>query len=901
MPMKIEQAPARPLSESVSLAVLVAVMGVGVGVIAGWHFHIRALVQVLPGVISMQYNTALCFFALGASAWALVARRGQPLVTVLGGGLVALMGVLVIFQYATGTALGVDTLFFYPWDRTLSADPGRMALTSAMSFTAAGLALALLALRPSALAFFALAHTLPLSLGAASLLGYLLGITYVLPFKFGSQMAVHTALAFFAYGGAMLGHAWRRTPPTGAGLPPWSPVVAVMIVPVLFVALSAVNASETALAQGVKLALALLSAALLGLAIHRLADFKIAYKGLILVSTPLAFVLAFVVLVTGMKRGSEQAQAWSLHSKEVLAQSHALLGQLLDAESGVRGYVITGNPDFAAPYEGARRDLQATVSRLQQLVRDNPERAARAGRLTDKAAERLAALGEVLGLARAGAGAEAVERVKSGYGKHLMDEFRRELAAFLGEEERLDTERQLKVEASWQRFNWLLAGGASVAVLLTLFLALLFSRGISGRLSLLTANARRFAEGQELAPARGGADEIAELERVFHQMAKTIGEAARKERAIIEHAQDVICTIDAEGRFVKVSPACRRVWGYAPEELAGRRYIELVAPEDVEKTNRAAGEIVAGRNLTDFENRYRHQDGSLVNVMWSASWSPADGLMFCVARDITERKRAEEALRRAHDELEERVRERTADLLRANAELQDFAYVASHDLQEPLRKIQAFGDRLRAKCGAALTDQGRDYLSRMQQAAARMQTLINDLLSFSRVTTKAQPFSPVNLAEVAREVVSDLEARIEQTGGRVEAGELPEVEADATQMRQLLQNLIGNALKFHRDGEPPRVRVTARLTNGHAGGPALCLLAVEDNGIGFEEKYLDRIFTPFQRLHGRGEYEGTGIGLAICRKIVERHGGQITARSAPGAGTTFVVTLPARQPKGGMQ
>ncbi len=270
-------------------------------------------------------------------------------------------------------------------------------------------------------------------------------------------------------------------------------------------------------------------------------------------------------------------------------------------------------------------------------------------------------------------------------------------------------------------------------------------------------------------------------------------------------------------------------------------------------------------------------------------------------------QRAEEELRRVNVQLDES----NQALQRSNRELEQFASVASHDLQEPLRKIQAFGDRLQAKYLDALDETGRDYIQRMQVAAARMRKLIDDLLSFSRVTTKAQPFEPVDLNEVAAEVASDLEGRLQETGGAIELGPLPTLDADRTQMRQLLQNLIGNGLKFHKPDTPPAVYVQARLVNASEsegkppGGAAdadarqastTVELSVSDNGIGFEEIYLDRIFQVFQRLHGRLEYEGTGVGLAICRKIAERHGGNITARSAPGQGATFLVTLPLRQP-----
>jgi signal transduction histidine kinase len=300
-------------------------------------------------------------------------------------------------------------------------------------------------------------------------------------------------------------------------------------------------------------------------------------------------------------------------------------------------------------------------------------------------------------------------------------------------------------------------------------------------------------------------------------------------------------------------------------------------------------------------------------------------------QEIAVRQRLTEELENARSELELRVQERTAELARANTdlrrengerrraetglarqaqelarsnrELEQFAYVASHDLQEPLRKLLAFGDRLKITAGQELSGQSRGYVERMHAAATRMQTLITDLLTLSRVMTRPQPFVSVNLAEVAQTVVSDMEVRIQQVHGHVSLNQLPTIEADPLQMSQLLQNLIGNALKFSREGHPPVVKVWGKLiynveheTPTQDVTPQHCQIWVEDNGIGFDEKYLDRIFEPFQRLHGRGEYEGTGMGLAICRKIVERHGGAITAQSAPGRGATFVVTLPVQHP-----
>jgi len=252
----------------------------------------------------------------------------------------------------------------------------------------------------------------------------------------------------------------------------------------------------------------------------------------------------------------------------------------------------------------------------------------------------------------------------------------------------------------------------------------------------------------------------------------------------------------------------------------------------------------------------------------------------------------------AREASELRLREYTSKLETSNRELQDFAYVASHDLQEPLRKIEAFGDRLHSKFSEQLGDDGMQYVDRMQNSSRRLRALIDALLDYSRVTSKGTPFETVDLNRLARDVQADMEPSIEEVGATIGLGKLPTIEGDETQLRQLFVNLISNSLKFHKEDTPPKLKIAAKVTKAQTSKGEkgeVCVLSFVDNGIGFDNKYTDRMFTIFQRLHSRSEYEGTGVGLASCRKIAERHNGVIVADGSPDKGAVFRVALPVVQ------
>ncbi|MFQ5443419.1 MAG: PAS domain S-box protein, partial [Nitrospinales bacterium] len=349
---------------------------------------------------------------------------------------------------------------------------------------------------------------------------------------------------------------------------------------------------------------------------------------------------------------------------------------------------------------------------------------------------------------------------------------------------------------------------------------------------------------------------------------------------ILDDSFNEIYIFEAESlRFVQVNFGARKNLGYTMEEMSRLTPLDLKTEFTAEEFNKLIAPLYQGtKSMVVFETVHKRKDGTLypVEIRLQLSRKEKPSLFVAIVQDITERHRAEEDLKRYAHELEI-----------TNQELKDFAHIASHDLQEPLRKVIAFGDRLRTTYADNLDKRGKDYIERMQNATHRMRQLIDDLLLFSGINVKEVCYEPVDLNQVVREVLTDLDFRIEETRGKVDVKTLPTIEVDAVQMRQLFQNLISNALKFHRNNAPPEITISSR--NSESGKWEIL---VEDNGIGFEDKYLDRMFKPFQRLTTNKSFNGSGIGLAIRQRIVTRHHGDITAFGQPEQGSKFIITLP---------
>jgi len=372
-----------------------------------------------------------------------------------------------------------------------------------------------------------------------------------------------------------------------------------------------------------------------------------------------------------------------------------------------------------------------------------------------------------------------------------------------------------------------------------------------------------------------------EIER--RQVEGALRASEERFRLLVEGVKDyAIYMLDPDGQIVSWNAGAERIKGYRADEIIGQSFSRFYTPEDVRADlPRRELETASSVGQCEDEGWRIRKDGSRfwASVTVTALRDEGGTLrgFAKITRDITDRKHAEE-----------RLKQQAAELARSNADLQQFAYVASHDLQEPLRMVASYTQLLARRYRGKLDQDADDFINFAVDGATRMQQLINDLLAYSRVETRGKEFSPTNCDEVVDLVIGDLSAAIAEAAAVVTRDSLPTVMADASQLGQLFQNLIANAVKYRRD-EPPRVHVSAERDDGG------WRFAVQDNGIGIDRQYFDRIFVIFQRLHGKGDYPGTGIGLAICKKIVERHGGRIWVESEPGQGTTFYFTIPERQ------
>lgn len=565
------------------------------------------------------------------------------------------------------------------------------------------------------------------------------------------------------------------------------------------------------------------------------------------------------------------------HSSHVFRLVENVLSAVKDAEIGHRGYQLTRDTTYLSPYYSSVEKLPAMLHELDSLVEDNA--------LQKRSVDTLQLLinNQYLIIRRILSNAERSSLYMDRYeskllkdGKNNMIKIRTTVSKIRELEEEIYTSR-IATEAGYRNiapFSLL-----AFTILSVFGVAFLFARVIGA------LEQKRLAEVGLKENLKVLENEV--TEKQFAQ--RTI-------QNILDHSLDGIMAFssvrDEQGeivdfKWIMANFISAQTLGRGKGDLTGKCLLEVVP----DANNTGLFEIYKSVVNTGVSQQFEREFNLFGESKWfyMSAVKLDDGLIVTYT-DVTEKNTAKEKLTRYAEELK-----------RSNQDLEQFAYVASHDLQEPLRKIRAFGDRLAVRYEDKLDEVGAEYISRMQQASARMQKLIEDLLSFSRISSGHEQFARVDVTGVVNEVVDDIEGQILREKAKVGVKPIAEIQGDRGQIRRLFQNLISNAIKFHKTGALPVVEISGSVVTAAEAEKEFGVLlsessyvriVVKDNGIGFDEKYADKIFSIFQRLQGRAEYEGTGIGLAICRKIMTNHRGYIRARSVIGQGSEFILIFP---------
>lgn len=600
---------------------------------------------------------------------------------------------------------------------------------------------------------------------------------------------------------------------------------------------------------------------------HTRINLSLLQKGMILISVPLVFELIFVLTLSGMLRQAEAEIQQERTAKKVIDKTNQLARLFYQTSMRMKDLRFADAEEQNKAFDELGDAIAANASELKELTKP-------------------LATSYQLAL-RIDAGLKEAHTKLNGYQKHLgegsvleqeqrfkavrieitpiVQDVARDLQALIDHEKQIVEKDMPRLQAeSRSRVEILLAVGIVFNIVLAVFLALFFTRGTVSRLQVLVENTQRLATGRPLNPLLPGKDEIAHLDKVFNDMASALAAAMRKERAILENAFDVICSIDSNGKFISVSPACERLLGYAQPELIGKEYIQLVVEADRPATVAAVLNVVSAPG-GQFENRLIRNDGSAIDVLWSVQWSKPEQSLFCVIHDITQRK------------IIERMK-------------QEFVSMVSHDLRTPLTSVQAAITLLLSGAGGQLSANGVEILNMADDNIGRLIALINDLLDIEKMESgKLQlNLSPTPLQTVFDSSVNAVQgfARTQQIDIAVTPTDL-QIDADADRIVQILVNLVSNAIKFSPKASTVTIEASAADDTVE--------IRVIDQGRGVPEEQRKTIFDRFQQVNATdaAEKQGSGLGLAICKAIVEGHGGTIGVSAGEKGGSIFWFKLPA--------
>jgi len=595
----------------------------------------------------------------------------------------------------------------------------------------------------------------------------------------------------------------------------------------------------------------------------------------VIICATLALVITLSILTYYSLNDYVEDNKWVGHTSVVLRNLESVVSKVKDAQIAHRGYELTGDSTFLKPYNYSRLSLLEEIDQIDSLLLDNDKQRSKLDSIKNLVIRQFDITDEILSRHKKSRQLDNYAVNLLTFDEENMTKIRSLITSMKAEEQNL-LESRTQARDQTEKI--------APAAILASFLAAMAVLGYLFNQLYKTIKMKNQTEYQLENNLKLLSEEVNEKE-VAQESLKKVLDGSTNGIIFFKAIRESDKIVDFEYRLVNQN--IEKLLGYAPEELVGRRLKELfpgVADTDI--FNKYIRIVERDENL-DTETFYDHDN---LNAWYHITGRKLDDGCVITFADITERKKYEKEILNKNQELEE-----------SNKNLEQFAYVASHDLQEPLRKVRTFGDRIVSKYESKLDEKGVDYLSRMNGAAERMQLLIDDLLKYSRVTRFPKKTKEVDLLNLCEGIINDLETLINKRKAAIEINGLEIIEGDETQLRQLFQNLISNAIKFTPDERSPKVKIIGKKVRGSEqndfevkSNKQYLKISIVDNGIGFDQEYAHRIFNIFERLHGKGEFKGTGIGLAICHKVVQNHGGYIKAISPDEVGATFIILLPIK-------
>jgi PAS domain S-box-containing protein len=579
------------------------------------------------------------------------------------------------------------------------------------------------------------------------------------------------------------------------------------------------------------------------------------------------FELTFVAVLMHTLKQVDMERQREAHARDVANHANTLLRLLLEAGTDSVLWHIMQQRHFYERYHEISEQVRIESDTLRWLVDKNPYERAKWSRMESLLMQTMDGMKQAHELVEDGDPAAA-----KGYWIHankMMQDLFKETDGLVEEQQKTQVDTKKSQQTYRDRLEQLLWFGVAFNVFLALCLAIYFNKVTTSRLKVLMDNTVRLATEKELRPPIPGSDEIASLDRVFRRMAEALDELRRKERAIVENAVDVICSIGADGKFIAVNRATLQCWGYPPDELIGNRLAQFVHADDIERTNEAIKNIISDQSAASLENRINKKDGTLADMHWSVQWSATEAALFCVAHDISERKRVDRMKR-------------------------DFVAMVSHDLRTPLTSIQGFLELLSVNAYGELSGTGKESLVVTEGNISRLIAMVNDLLDIEKMESGMLQLWPSETAvdAVIEKSLQAVEGFASQQKVKLKVREHQNIHmvADTDRLVQVLINLLSNAVKF----SPKDSTVTIAVDDTEDGAR----ISVEDIGRGVPEELREAIFERFKQIDRSDEQQkgGSGLGLAICKAIIERHGGKIGVESgAEGQGSRFWFCVPKMQ------